>query len=162
MSPVTKIRTAERRAAGVARRKWMEYIVTEDLRRHLEVLRKYVRPVGPGEHPTLYPEGVRDVDFAMTPDRQWVLPSDLGLSFVTNMRKLKKILSSKGRFFEEVDVFAFDDTFPLPPGLIIVRDGAGHASLRAVVKMKVSDLIPKLEDVSRRMEKIGRIKLGRD
>jgi len=140
----------------------MEYILAEDLRHHLEVLRKYVRPVGMGEQPTLVNGGVRQVDFLLSPDGKWVLPSEKGLSFVTSMKKFKGLLKLKARHVGEVDVYAFNDSLLLPPGLEIVRDSPGHASLRVKERMALTDLISRLEDLGRRMERIGRIRLSND
>jgi hypothetical protein len=101
----------------------MEYISVDDVRKHVEVLKKYLRPVGPSEHPALYPpDGIRDADFAFSPDRRTVLPSPKGLSFATSMKQFKRILSLKARHFDEVIVYAFDDATPIPNGLAILRD----------------------------------------
>jgi hypothetical protein len=140
----------------------MEYILAEDLKRHLEVLKKYIRPVGSADHPTLVNGSVRQVDFLLSPDGKTALPSAGGLSFVTSMKKFKGLLKLKARHVGEVDVYAFDDALALPPGLEIVRDRPGHASLRVKEKMALTDLIGRLEDLGRRMERIGRIRLTND
>lgn len=141
----------------------MESIAIDDVRRHLEVLKKCVRPVGPPEHPALHPPaGILDVAFELSPDRTTVLPSPMGLSLAASMKQFKRILWLKARRVREVVVSAFDDAVPIPSGLSIVRDRPGHASPVVTVAMPVADLVGKLETLSRRFECIGRIKVSKD
>jgi len=137
----------------------MEYILLDDVKEHIQELKKYIRPVGMTEHPTLVKGGVRDADFLLSEDKKWVLPSDNGLSFATNMKKFKSIYKLKGRLFLEVDIFAIDDMTPMPQNMKIVRDRPGHASLIVNQKMLLTDLIKNLELISQRAEHIGRIRV---
>jgi hypothetical protein len=139
----------------------VEYILLDDLKLHIETLRKCVRPVGAKEHPMLVAGGVRAVDFVLSEDRQWVLPSlEHGLSFATSMKKFKSVYKLKSRFFEEIDVYAIDDTTPLPPNMQLIRDKPGHASLVVAQKMSVQALTENLIMLAGRAELIGRIKVS--
>lgn len=139
----------------------MEYIFLDDVKVHILELKKYVRPVGITEHPTLFEGGIRGVDFVISEDKKWVLPSlEHGLSFATNMKKLKSIYKLKARRFQEVDIYAIDDLTPLPPNMRIIRDRPGHASLVVTTKISVEELIKNLEIIANRAEHIGRIKVS--
>ncbi len=139
----------------------MEYIFLDDVKVHIETLKKYVRPIGFSEHPTLFDGGVRGVDFVLSPDKKWVEPSyEHGLSFATSMKKFKGVYKLKARRFSEVDVFAIDDMTRLPENMEIKRDRPGHASLVVTKRMPVSELITNLEDLARVAEHIGRIKVS--
>lgn len=139
----------------------MEYIFVDDVREHIQTLQKYVRPVGSTEHPMLFEGSVRDVDFVLSNDKQWVEPSLAhGLSFATSMKKFKSVFKLKARRFEEVDVYALDDQSPLPADMKIVRDRPGHASLVVTKRMTVKQLIDKLETLAGISEHIGSIKVS--
>ena len=60
----------------------------------------------------------------------------------------------------EIDIYFLDDTTPLPEGMRLINDRPGHACLAATRKMRVEELIKKLEDVASRAEYLGRIKVG--
>lgn len=139
----------------------MEYIFLDDVKVHIQELKRYIRPVGSSEHPTLVEGSVREVDFVLSPDKKWVEPSlEYGLSFATSMKKFKSVYKLKARRFSEVDVFAIDDLTPLPDNMKIIRDRPGHASLVVTKRMLVSELIKKLEIVAQRAEYIGRIRVA--
>lgn len=139
----------------------MEYIFLDDVKVHIQELKRYIRPVGSSEHPTLVEGSVREVDFVLSPDKKWVEPSlEYGLSFATSMKKFKSVYKLKARRFSEVDVFAIDDLTPLPDNMKIIRDRPGHASLIVTKRMLVSELIKKLEIVAQRAEYIGRIRVA--
>ena len=138
----------------------MEYIVFEDMRRHIEVLKKFTRPVGIGEHPTLYDGGLRDnIDFKISEDGRWVEPGPLGLSFATSMKSFKRILKIKGRFYTEVAIYAIDAMTPLASFFKTVPDSPGHLSLTVVERTLRSVVINELEKLADKMEKIGVIKI---
>jgi len=138
----------------------MEYILIDDIPAQIRELQRYWRPVGSSEHPLLVDGGVREVDFVLSPDKQWVLPSlEHGLSFATTLKKFKSVYKLKARRFSEVDVYAIDDSTPLPPLMQLVRDRPGHASLVVVQKMSVRDLVRNLESLARSADHIGRIKV---
>jgi hypothetical protein len=138
----------------------MEYILLEDVRKVIENLKKYVRPVGVGEHPLLDKDGdIRQVDFDISPDRKTVRRGPGGLSFATSMKKFKKVVALKKRHaFEEVEVNIIDDTVPLPDFLRIVRDSPGHASLQVTKDVDKEKVVGALIILSRHMENIGRMK----
>lgn len=139
----------------------MEYILIDDLTQHIETLRKYLRPVGPKEHPMLVHGGVREIDFLLSDDKKWVLPStERGLSFATSMKQFKTIYRFKARRFQEVDVYAIDDSTPLPRNMKLIRDHPGHASLVVTEKMSIHTLTENLILLSRRAEHIGRIRVS--
>ncbi len=137
----------------------MEYILLDDVKEHIQELKKYIRPVGVTEHSMLVKGGVRDVDFLLSEDKKWVLPSDKGLSFATSMKKFKSVYRLKSRLFLEVDVFAIDDMTAIPQNMKIIRDRPGHASLIVTQKMLTTDLVKNLELISQRAEHIGRIRV---
>ena len=139
----------------------MEYIFEDDLNQHLEVLRKYIRPIGPKEHPFLTKKGgVREVDFLISEDGQWVLPSnEKGLSFCTSLKQFRIVKKFKQAIFQEIDVYAIDDMTPLPPNMRLIRDKPGHASLVVTQKMPLTDLISGLTTLVARAEHIGRIRI---
>lgn len=76
------------------------------------------------------------------------------------MKKFKKLIKSKARFHEQVDVYSIDETMLLIDGLKIIHDRPGHASLTVTKRIKVTDLIKKLEIVASRMEKIGKMRVA--
>lgn len=139
----------------------MEYIFLDDVRRHIDELRKYIRPAGASEHPLLVNGGIRPVDFLLSDDKKWVLPSnDHGLSFATSMKKLRSVFSLKARLFAEVDIYAIDDLTVLPDGMRMIRDRPGHASLVVTQRMSVETLVKQLQELSNRAERIGRIRIS--
>ena len=139
----------------------MEYIFEDDLNKHLEELRKYIRPIGPKEHPFLTKKGgVREVDFAISEDGQWVLPStEKGLSFCTSLKQFRIVKKFKQAIFQEIDIYAIDDMTQLPTNMRIVRDRPGHASLIVTQKMPQTDLIAGQSLLVTRAEHIGRIRI---
>jgi hypothetical protein len=105
--------------------------------------------------------GVREIDFLLSDDKQWVLPSnERGLSFATSMKQFKTVYRFKARRFQEVDVYAIDDSTPLPLNMKLVRDHPGHASLVVTKRMSVGTLTDNLVLLSQRAEHIGRIKVS--
>ncbi len=68
----------------------------EDLRKIIIELKKFVRIADPGGHRTLTQGSVTPADFILNQYRTRVNKDlKLGLSFATNMRKLKAIIKSK-------------------------------------------------------------------
>ncbi len=57
------------------------------------------------------------------------------------MKKFKGIYKLKARRFAEVDIFAIDDSTPLPANMRVIRDRPGHASLVVTSRMLISDLV---------------------
>ena len=111
----------------------------------------------------LVASSVRDVDFEIRSidGERWVEANlQKGLSFATSMRSFRRVVSLKRRRFEEIDVYAIDDSMPLPPGMRLIRDRPGHASLVVARRMKLSELVAGLEALSSRAECIGRIKVN--
>lgn len=138
----------------------MELIQVDDVRKQIVELRKLVRVVDPGQHATLVENTVREVDFSFSSDKEWVeADSNSGLSFATNMKKFKKLVKSKARFQSEVDVFVIDESMLIVEGLRVVHDRPGHASLTVTRRMRVPELIQKLEIVALKLESIGRMRV---
>jgi hypothetical protein len=73
------------------------------------------------------------------------------------MKKFKSLLRLKGRFVPQVDVYAIDEAFLNIPGLSFHHDSPGHCSLVVTQRIKVVDLVSKLEFLATKMELIGRI-----
>ena len=138
----------------------MELITMEDLRHIIIELKKFVRIADPGSHSTLTEDSITPVDFNLSQDRAQV-NKDLtkGLSFATNMRKLKSIIKSKARFHTDIDIYAIDEHAPLPEGLQFIRDRPGHASLVVTQNMSTADLIKKLKKIAKILEPIGTVKV---
>lgn len=83
-----------------------------------------------------------------------------GLSFATGIGELRDLLRFKAQCSETiVELYAIDEYSSLPKGLRFVRDKPGHASLVVIEDMKTSDLIQKLEEALRQMERIGKFKV---
>ncbi len=139
----------------------MEYIFETDLIKNLEELRKYIRPVGQKEHPFLTNKGgVRNVDFLISEDGKWVLPTnDKGLSFCTSLKQFKIVRKFKQKAFDEVEVYAIDDRTILPPNMCLIRDSPDHASLVVTQKMTLEALIAGLASLVARAEHIGTIRI---
>ena len=138
----------------------MELIQVDDVRKNIVELKKIVRVVDPGTHATLTKDTVREVDFKFSQDMEWIEPSsEYGLSFATNMKKFKKLVKSKARFHQEIDIYAIDETMLVLEGLKLIHDRPGHASLTVTRRMKVPELIGKLETLSQRLESIGRLRV---
>lgn len=115
-----------------------------------------MRVVDPGTHPTLTNNGVREIDFKFSSGMEYVeSSSDVGLSFATNMKKFKKLVQSQARFHAEMDIYTIDESMLQVDGLKIVHDRPGHASLTVTKRIRVPELIQKLEIVARKLEKIG-------
>ncbi|SBS29198.1 hypothetical protein MSP8886_01472 [Marinomonas spartinae] len=139
----------------------MELIQVDDVRAQIAELKKLVRVVDPGTHPTLTNNGVREIDFKFSSDMEYVeASSDVGLSFATNMKKFKKLVQSKARFHAEMDIYTIDESMLQVDGLKIVHDRPGHASLTVTKRIRVPELIQKLEIVARKLEKIGRMRVS--
>lgn len=139
----------------------MEFIQVGDVEEQIVTLKKLVRISDPGVNPLLTANSIRAVDFDISKDFEWVNPNPtVGLSFATSMKQFKKLVKSKGRFFNEIDVYAIDDNEFFEEGLRFIRDSPGHASLTVTRKMKVGELISKLEKLSKMMESIGKIKVN--
>jgi len=139
----------------------MELIQIDDVRKQIIELKKLIRIVDLNSHATLTGDNVREVDFKFSSDMEYVEPSnDVGLSFATNMKKFKKLIKSKVRFHEEVDIYTIDKSMLIIDGLKIVHDRPGHASLTVTKKMRVLDLIKKLKKIAGNMDKIGRMRIA--
>lgn len=119
----------------------MELVTMEDIRHIIIELKKFVRIADPGGHSTLTQGSVSPADFNLSEDRARV-NKDLtkGLSFATNMRKLKSIIKSKARFHTDIDIYAVDEHVALPVGLRFIKDRPGHASLVVTQDMSTEDL----------------------
>lgn len=76
------------------------------------------------------------------------------------MKKLKSVFSLKARRFAEVDIYAIDDLTVLPDDMRMIRDRPGHASLVVTRRMSVEELIRRLQELSNRAERIGRIRIS--
>lgn len=138
----------------------MELIQVDDVRKQIVELRKLVRVVDPGHHATLTDNTARELDFSFSADMEWIeADTKSGLSFATNMKKFKKLVKSKARFQYEVDIFVIDERMLIVEGLKIIHDRPGHASLTVTRRMKVPELIQKLEIVSLKLESIGRMRV---
>jgi len=140
----------------------MELIQIDDVRKQITELKKLIRVVDPKMHSTLTNGNVREVDFKFSTDMEFVEPSnDVGLSFATNMKKFKSLIKSKARFQVEIDIYAVEELMLMGlDGLKIVHDRPGHASLTVTKRMRVPDLIKKLEAIALKMEKIGRMRVS--
>ena len=140
----------------------MELIQVDDVREQIMELKKLIRVVDPGTHATLTNGNVREVDFKFSSDMEYVEASnDVELSFATNMKKFKALIKSKARFHAEVDIYAIDELKLMGvDGLKILHDRPGHASLIVTKRMRVPDLIKKLEMIAGKMEKIGRMRVS--
>ncbi len=138
----------------------MELVTMEDLRNVIIELKKFVRIADPGGHRTLTQSTVTPADFNLSQDRKRV-NKDLtkGLSFATNMRKLKAIIKSKARFHTDIDIYAVDEYVALPAGLKFIKDRPGHASLVVTQDMSTDELIKKLEKVAIILEPIGTVRV---
>ncbi len=138
----------------------MELIQVDDVRKQIVELRKLVRVVDASHHATLTDNTVREVDFSFSTDMEWVeADTNSGLSFATNMKKFKKLIKSKARFQAEVDIFVIDESLLIVEGLRIIHDRPGHASLTVTRRMKLPELIKKLEIVALKLESIGRVRI---
>lgn len=138
----------------------MEYIQVDDVAHQIETLKRLVRISDPKTSPTLVNGGIREIDFDISSDLEWVNPNQTkGLSFATSMKKFKRIIKTKARFVSEIDVYAIDESEFFDDGLRFNHDSPGHASLVVTRKMKVAELISKLENLSKKMEPIGKIKV---
>lgn len=140
----------------------MELIQIDDVREQITNLKKLIRVVDPRTHATLTNGNAREVDFKFSSDMEFVEPSsEVGLSFATNMKKFKTLIKSKARFHVEVDIYAIEELKLIGvDGLKVVHDRPGHASLTVTKRMRVPDLIKKLEIIAGKMEKIGRIRVA--
>lgn len=119
-----------------------------------------MRVVDANHHATLTGNTVREVDFSFSADMEWIVAdTNSGLSFSTNMRKFKKLIKSKARFQAEVDIFVIDESILIVEGLRIIHDKSGHASLTVTRRMKLPELITKLEIVALKLESIGRVSI---
>ncbi len=138
----------------------MELVTMEDLRNVIIELKKFVRIADPGGHRTLTQGSVTPADFNLSQDRTRV-NKDLtkGLSFATNMRKLKAIIKSKARFHTDIDIYAVDEYVALPAGLKFIKDRPGHVSLAVTQDMSTADLVKKLEKVAIILEPIGTVRV---
>lgn len=138
----------------------MELVTMEDLRHVIMDLKKFVRISDPGGHRTLTQGTVSSVDFNLSQDGLTV-NADLtkGLSFATNMKKLKSIIKSKARFHTDIDIYAVDEYVSLPTGLKFIKDRPGHASLVVTQNMTIDELIKKLEKVAIILESIGTVRV---
>lgn len=139
----------------------MELVHINDIKEHITELKKLIRVVQVPSHATLVNKNIRQRDFVISKDQKFVeASSEKGLSFTTNMKKLKSLISLNKRYAKEVDIFSIDE-FELMDidGLKIIHDRSGHASLTVTKRMPISDLIKKLEIVADRMEKLGRMRL---
>lgn len=139
----------------------MELIAVDDVRKQIAELSRLVRIVDPKAHPVLVNGSVRQVDFLLSVDMQYVEVSlDAGLSFATSMKKFKKLLQTKARFHSEVDIYAIDEnSLASIDGLRVIHDRPGHASLAVVRRMKLPDLVMRLEAVASKMEKVGTMRV---
>lgn len=140
----------------------MDLIQIDDVREQITELKKLIRLVDPNSHATITNQTVREVDFKFSNDMEFVEASgEVGLSFATNMKKFKKLIKSKARFHTEIDIYAIDESILLGvDGLKIIHARPGHASLTVTKRIRVPDLIKKLELVAGRMEKIGRMRVA--
>jgi len=138
----------------------MELITMENLRHVIIELKKLVRISDPGGHRTLTQGTITPADFNLSQDGTFV-NKDLtkGLSFATNMRKLKSIIKSKARFHTDIDIYAVDEHVGLPLGLKFIKDRPGHASLVVTQNMPTKDLVDKLEKVAMILEPIGTVRI---
>lgn len=57
-------------------------------------------------------------------------------------------------------MYAIEEVFINIEGLRVIHDKLGHASLTVTRRMKISELIGKLEMLATKMESIGRIKVS--
>lgn len=136
----------------------MELIQVDDVRQQIVELKRLVRVVDSGTHALLDGGTVRRVDFKFSADLKYIEPDPrVGLSFATNMKKFKGLLRLKGRFVSQVDVFVIDPATVHIPGLRFIPDSPGHCSLVATERIKVDELVKKLEALAIKMEFIGRI-----
>lgn len=140
----------------------MELVTMEDVKHLIVELKKFVRISDPKGHSTLtlIDGKIESGDFNFSPDKTQV-NKDLttGLSFTTNMRKLKSIIKSKSRFYRDIDIYAVDEFVSLPSGLRFIKDRPGHASLVVTENMSTKDLIIKLEVVAKLLESIGTVRV---
>jgi len=138
----------------------VELIQVDDVRKQIVELKKLVRVVDRNHHATLTNGSVREIDFSFSTDMEWIeADTNSGLSFATNMKKFKKLVKSKARFQSEVDIFVVEESMLFVEGLKIIHDRPGHASLTATRRMKVPELIQKLESVALKLESIGRMRV---
>lgn len=136
----------------------VEIIQVDDVRKQIVELKKLIRVVDPGQHALLINGSVREVDFRLSRDLQWVEPDEsVGLSFATSMQKFKSLLKLKRRFVNQVDVYAVEESTVHIDGLRFIHDRPGHVSLVVTKHMKVSELVEKLEMLALQMQSIGRM-----
>ena len=139
----------------------MELILVDDVRRQIAELGKLIRIADPGAHALLTAGSVREVDFSFSADMQWI-EADLsrGLSFATNMQKFKGIVKNKARFVASIDIYALEETRVHIEGLRFVHDRPGHVSLAVTRRMRVGELIAKLELLRDKLEPIGTLRVA--
>lgn len=137
----------------------MEIIQIDDVRVQIVELKKLVRVVEPGQHPVLEDgTSVRQADFQFSKDRQWVEENlTTGLSFVTSMKKFKQLIKLRQRHVAQVDIYAIDEHAVHLEGLRFIHDKPGHVSLVVSLRMKVVELISRLEVLASKMEPVGRM-----
>lgn len=137
----------------------MELIQVDDIRHQLVELRRIARIADPGGHATLHDGRPRLLDFQFSSDMQWIEP-DLtkGLSFATSMKRLKSVLNTRSRFHPTLDVYVIDEEKLTMEGLRLIHDRPGHASLVVARRMRVSELIDRLDRLAYLMEYIGTIR----
>lgn len=137
----------------------MELIQVDDIRQQLVELRRIVRVADPGGHATLHDGRPRLLDFQFSSDMQWI-EADLtkGLSFATSMKRLKSVLSTRGRFQTTLDIYVIDEERLSIEGLRLIHDRPGHASLVVARRMRVDELIVRLDRLAYLMEYIGTIR----
>mgnify|MGYP000051835719 CR=1 FL=1 len=140
----------------------------DDLKKIISELEGFIaRPVKRGQHPTLYPDvsegkyrtinGIRVVDYVLSPDGKWVYPhTQKGLSFSANWKELKRIYRLFSRIpGKVVDVHWVLEKSDLPKNMGFVEDKdpkkKGHYFLTVTEMMPTHKLVSNLKWVADRM-----------
>ena len=143
----------------------------DDLKKLISELEGFIaRPVTRGQHPTLYPEadegkyrtvnGIRVIDYLLSPDGKWVLPhNQKGLSFSANWKELKRVYRLFSRVPGRViDVHWVLEKSDLPKNMKFVEDHdpkkKGHYFLTVTEKMPIHQLVSNLKWIADRMSVI--------
>lgn len=143
----------------------------DDLKAIIAELEGFVaRPVGRGQHPTLYPDvaegkyrtvnGIRVVDYVLSADGKWVHPhNQKGLSFSANFKELKRVYRLFARVpGKVVDIHWVLEKSDLPKNMKFVEDQdpkkKGHYFLTVTEVMPIHQLVSNLKRIADRMSVI--------